>query len=158
MNISIEVGKSYLVSSKARKSVTEVEIFTHPESGKKISSSNVYRSGSFKVTINNQEEQELLQSAVNVDTQSPEYNIFEGHNLDLQSFESFELVETSDNTYQSTYHEENPNGEQWTEEEIEEFEDDYGSDLWEYISDYEFIQGDSLYYIVHGVTAEEITT
>ena len=65
----IEVGKKYLIKTKIKKSVTQIEFFEN-SSGKTILYDTVYRSGEFMVMPGDEDEVKYLQKFVELNEDS----------------------------------------------------------------------------------------
>ncbi len=151
----IEVGKTYLVSNAFKKSIWEVEPFHHEDKSKiGLNTEICWRSGSWLITPQNDEEIELLKE---MQINDPSNDDFKEGFLDLSDFEECELQETFDGVEERIeYHE------GWTDEDKEKLEEEFEADE-EVFGWYDFLteRGYDSYgcenYIYNGVLIEEQT-
>jgi len=64
--MQIEIGKSYIVTPKLKKSVVEVEMYSpaNIDNGKGLNTEILWRSGTFQVNIEDEDERDALQNLV----------------------------------------------------------------------------------------------
>lgn len=143
--MKIEIGKTYNVCNKWKKSYEEIEYFAH-EDGRMVSVATLWRSGNVNITPQNEEEVEWLTDAIADDDSA-----FEPY-----MFEEFEFCDSWDGISEDL----NFHGE-WNEEDkeaiTEEHEegDDFISTILE--ENYEFYSEDSEVFIHNGILVEEET-
>ena len=125
--MKIEVGKTYDVSAMWKKSTFEIEQYKNEETDQMLNTEVMWRSGSFRVTIKNEEEASMLQSSIGDD----------GDIWDYEDYEEIELLETWDGCSEDFVF----YGPNWTDEDKEELEDSYlNQDDDEWFSMYEFLE------------------
>ena len=153
----IEIGKTYSVYQRTRHAFVEVTIYTHGDETK-VNAETVWRSGGFRVRIEDEREQEHLKNAI----------YLEGQNEDPEDFRSdvFTNIEFQD-SYNGTAPTLTCFGTGWkSEEQKNEFiqkykdaledDDDYDN-LDEWMSEQGFSDDDYHYYIEEGVVVELMT-
>ena len=143
--MKIEVGKSYDIHALWKKSTFEIEMYRNKDTDQSLNTEICWRSGSFRVTIQNQEEAETLQQSIGED----------GEIWDYEDYEEIELLETWDGCGED-FEFYGPN---WDEESQDELRESYADDD-ECFSMYEFLENrgfDSLgcNFQVHGGVAVE---
>ena len=62
--MKIEIGKTYTVSPHWKKSPCEIEMFKNEDTGKALNIETTWRSGSFNISIENEDEKAELESHV----------------------------------------------------------------------------------------------
>ena len=153
----IEIGNTYSVFQRTRHTFVEVAIYAHGDNTK-VNAETVWRSGGFKVRIEDKDEQEHLQNAV----------FIEGENDDPEDFRStaFSNIEFQDR-YTGTMPSLTCIGTGWKSEDqknafiqkykdtIEDNENFDGIDSW--MSEQGFSDDDYHYYIEDGVIVELMT-
>jgi hypothetical protein len=121
----IEVGKSYRVSAYWKKSLTEIEMFSH-EDGRRLNTEVQWRNGEFVITIANEEEADELQSCLGED----------GEIWDYESFERIEMWECFDGCWEDFVH----YGNSFSEEEREALSEEYEACEDACFSRYDFLE------------------
>lgn len=143
----IEIGKCYEISPKWKKSFIETEYFTNGN-GKTVAIETCWRSGTVRVTPQNEEEVEILQSALD----SAEENEC-GDEFWPYDFEEFEFIDSWDGCSQDSEY----LGEGWTDEEKdkieEEFEDEFPSSV---LEERGYHSSDCDVVIYNGIVATEV--
>lgn len=146
--MKIEVGKTYDVSAMWKKSTFEIEQYKNDETDQMLNTEVMWRSGSFRVTIQNEEEATVLESSIGED----------GEIWDYEDYEEIELLETWDGCSEDFVF----YGPNWTDEDKEELEESYlNQDDDEWFSMYEFLENrgytplDCNYQIHNGTIVEE---
>lgn len=125
--MKIEVGKTYDVSAMWKKSTFEIEQYKNDETDQMLNTEVMWRSGSFRITIQNEEEATVLESSIGED----------GEIWDYEDYEEIELLETWDGCSEDFVF----YGPNWTDEDKEELEDSYlNQDDDEWFSMYEFLE------------------
>ena len=152
----IDVGKTYLVSNAFKKSIWEVEVFNHDDKDKKGLNTEVcWRSGSWLVTPQNDEEIELLKA---MQINDPSNDDFKEGFLDLSDFEECELMETYDGVEERI--EWHPG---WEEEDKEKLEEEFAADddafgWYDFLTERGYDSHGCENYIYNGILVEEHET
>lgn len=143
----IEIGKCYEINPKWKKSFIETEYFTNDDGKKTVTIETCWRSGTVRVTPQNEEEVEILQCAL--DSSEEEY----GDEFNPYDFEDFEFIDSWDGCSQDSGY----FGEGWTDEEKKEiekeFEDEFHSTVLEQRG---YHSSDCDVVIYNGIVAEEV--
>lgn len=140
--MKIEVGTTYNVCNKWKKSYEEIEYYLH-EDGRVVSVSTLWRSGNVNITPVNEDEVEALEEAIADD----EY-VFEPY-----AFEEFEFCDSWDGVSEDL----NFITDKWTEEqkdaitEAHEEGEDFINDILENL---EFYPDDNEVFIHNGILVE----
>lgn len=148
--MQIEVGKTYDVSAYYKKSLTEIQMYHNPETDQRLNVEVLWRNGTFRVTIENEEEAEYLQECIGGD----------GGVWDYEDYETVELVDTFDGCAEDFVF----YGKGWDDETKEAFENEYyePEDEDEFFGSYEYLEmkgfedQDCNWQIHGGVTVEEV--
>lgn len=141
--MKIEIGKTYNVCNKWKKSYEEVEYFRHDD-GRMVSVTTLWRSGNINITPLNEDEVEWLTDAIESE------DVFEPY-----MFEEFEFQDSWDGVSEDL----DFIGE-WNEEdkeaitEVHEEGDDFISSILE--DQFEFYSDDAEVFIHNGVLIEEV--
>lgn len=154
----IEVGKTYTVSPKYKKSFVENNFFEVMDDDKKpdflprmFTRQIGWRSGSFNITIVNEDEQEVLQEYLDAGDDAGE--------LELTAFEEFEFLESWDGCWEDYFGYDDESTAQlkaaydkyWSDEALQEEFFNFDSWLEEHFT-YDII--DSEYYVVGAIEVE----
>ena len=148
--MKIEVGKTYDVSAMWKKSTYEIEMYKNKETEQSLNTEIGWRSGSFRVTIQNEDEATALQQCIGED----------GEIWDFEEYEEIELLETWDGCWEEFIF----YGPNWTEESQEELEasweenqesDDGAFSRYEFLEDNGWESIDCNFQIHGGVIVEE---
>ena len=126
----IKVDGSYDINAYFKKSLTEIEMFRH-ESGKALNTEILWRNGTFRITITNEEECEYLQSSLGED----------GEIWDFEDYENIEMIDSFDGCAEDfVFYGSGDNT--WSDEDKEKLEEDYDAQLEseEWQSRYEFLE------------------
>ena len=91
--MKIEVGKTYDVSAMWKKSTYEIEMYKNKETEQSLNTEIGWRSGSFRVTMQNEDEATALQQCIGED----------GEIWDFEEYEEIELLETWDGCWKNSY-------------------------------------------------------
>lgn len=143
--MNIEIGKCYQITPKWKKSVQEIEYFRNQDGTKIVECSVLWRSGTFRVTPQNEDEVEALEYAIANDDDA-----FEPY-----SFEEFEFLDTWDGCSEDL--EFTSNGAEWTDEEIQMIENEREEEfLSTVLEEREFDSYDSEIFIHNGIEVEEV--
>ena len=105
--IEIEVGKKYLISSAIKKTLVEREFYKN-DNGKELAVEVVWRSGSFFVLVNKEEEKENLKECMKIG----------GKHWIYSNFSDVELDSTFDGQSEDLIFDKS-----WSDEEREELEE-----------------------------------
>lgn len=144
--MKIEVGKSYDVSAMWKKSTYEIEMYRNKDTEQSLNTEICWRSGSFRVTIQNEDEANWLSLSLGD----------HGAIFDYEDYEEIELLETWDGCSED-FEFYGPN---WDDESKEELNEAYTDDD-ECFSAYEFLDNrgfesiDCNFQIHGGVIVEE---
>ena len=113
----IKVGGSYDINAYWKKSLTEIEMFRH-ESGKALNTEVLWRNGTFRITVANEEERDYLQSSLGED----------GEIWDYEDYENIEMIETFDGCAEDfVFYGSGDN--EWSDDDKEKLEEDYEEQL-----------------------------
>lgn len=126
----IKVGGSYDINAYWKKSLTEIEMFRH-ESGKALNTEVLWRNGTFRITIANEEERDYLQSSLGED----------GEIWDYEDYENIEMIETFDGCAEDfVFYGSGDN--EWSDEDKEKLEEDYEEQLEsdDWMSRYDYLE------------------
>ena len=106
-------------------------MFRH-ESGKALNTEVLWRNGTFRITVANEEERDYLQSSLGED----------GEIWDYEDYENIEMIETFDGCAEDFVFEwmkmAITNGHDMTDEDKEKLEEDYEEQLW--MSRYDYLE------------------
>ena len=142
--MKIEIGKTYSVCPKWKKSFEEIEYFRH-EDGRCVAVDVLWRSGSVNITPQNEDEVQWLEEAIA--DEDGDNGAFEPY-----SFEEFEFSDSWDGISEDL----NFHGE-WTEEDKEaiteahEEGDDFISTI---LEEFEFFSDDAEVFMHNGIMVE----
>lgn len=148
--MKIEVGKTYDVSAMWKKSTYEIEMYKNKDTEQSLNTEIGWRSGSFRVTIQNEDEATTLQQCIGED----------GEIWDYDEYEEIELLETWDGCWEEFIF----YGPNWTEESQAELEasweenqesDDAAFSRYEFLEDNGWESLDCNFQIHGGVIVEE---
>ena len=138
----IELNKTYNIAPKWKKSLVEEEFFTH-EDGRVIGVSTLWRSGSFNITPQNEDEvKELTEALESEDTFEP------------YSFEDYEMCDMWDGCSEDIYF----YTKKWTEEQKEAIQEahDEGDDfISNILEEFEFYPDDCEVQVFNGIMIQE---
>ena len=134
----IEVGKKYLIKTKIKKSVTQIEFFEN-SSGKTILYDTVYRSGEFMVMPGDEDEVKYLQKFVELNEDSFE-------KFDLSNLYEFEMRETFDLSADLIRGD--------ITDKIEEGIENSGQTIYDYLTENGWDHNDTEYYINGAIDIE----
>jgi len=138
----IEVGKPVVITPKFKKSVVEVEMFTHPD-GKGLNTETLWRSGTFLVIPKDEMECIYLGSCMEQDDE-----------FCTDNFEEWEMLDCWDGCMEEIvfYNDRTDDEKEAIREEYEE--SDMG--LYEFIAEEKgYIGQECIYYIENGIIVEE---
>lgn len=143
--MKIEIGKTYQIVPKYKKSYCEIEYFEHAENPNKVVSvETLWRSGTFNITPQNTDEVEMIEHAMKTE------DVF-----DPYSFEDFEFCDSWDGISEDLEF----LGADWTEEEIQLIEEKRESGEWfisELLEEQNYHSTDSEVFIYNGIEVEEV--
>jgi len=141
--MKIEIGKSYSVSAKFKKSLVEVESWSNEETNQWINVETLWRNGTFCITPTNEEEVEMLIAGMKEDADEFELCLFEDWTVD----DCFDGC-SEDLYFMGTY--------EWTDEEKETIEDGYQEEWSSYLEETLNMQSEGCdYTIYNGIDIEE---
>lgn len=152
--MQIEIGKTYDVSAYYKKSLTEIEMFHNPKTDQRMNTEVCWRNGTFRVTIENEDEVGYLQACIGED----------GDVWDYEDYETIELVDTFDGCSEDFVF----YGKGWDDETKEALEEGYfdpdeeAEDYEEFFGAYDYLEikgfesQDCNWQIHGGVTVEEV--
>jgi len=150
--MQIEVGKCYDVSAHWKKSLTEIEMFHNEKTEQRMNVETLWRNGTFRVTVANEDEAEMLQNCIGED----------GDIWDFEDYEEIELVDTFDGCAEDWVN----YGKGWEEGEFEALEESYIEDMesddcelfgfYDWLEDKEFESVGCNWQIHGGITVEEV--
>lgn len=112
--MKIEIGKTYEISPQYKKSLFEIEGFVNENTQQSVNTETMWRSGTFQVTIINNDEAEELQSCLGDD---PEV-------FDYDSYEDIEMLDCWDGCSEEFVF----YGPNWSDEQQEQLLEDYEND------------------------------
>jgi len=112
---TIEVGKTYEITAYRKKSLVEVEMFEHSDTGKRLNTEVLWRNGTFLVTPQNEDEAQFLQESLGED----------GEVWDYEDYDIIELWDTFDGCAEDFVF----FGNHFTEEEQDKLNEDYEAQL-----------------------------
>lgn len=144
--MKIEVGKSYDVSAMWKKSTYEIEMYRNKDTEQSLNTEICWRSGSFRITVQNEDEANCLSLSLGED----------GEIFDYEDYEEIELLETWDGCSED-FEFYGPN---WDDDSKEELNEAYADDD-ECFSAYEFLENrgfeslDCNFQVHGGVMVEE---
>lgn len=140
--MNIEIGKTYHVEPKIKKSVVEIETFSRVVEDKTqyCTIETGWRYGEWNITITNEDEARSLQHALDTD----EY-------LDLDDFEETEMLSTWDGCWEDV---ELTNVDD--DELEEEIREGYYDERWSYLEENGWDQVCYEAFIHNGITVEEV--
>lgn len=148
--MNIEIGKCYEVSPKWKKSFVETEYFTNRDGTKTVAVETCWRGGTVRVTPQNEDEVEWLQTALDSAEESDYGDEFEPYD-----FEEFEFIDSWDGVSED-YHF-TSNGAEWTDEQMESLqeamEEDFASSVLEEAG---YDSSDCEVIIYNGIVATEV--
>ena len=147
--MELEIGKTYDVSPYMKKSLYEIEMFKHEKTNKCLNVETCWRSGTFRVRIEDHEDLEELEQCVGKDAEV----------FDYESFQNIEMLDCWDGCSEEfVYY---GSGETaWSDDETELLEEQYEEDedsfgFFEFLEDKGYISLDCNYQIYNGVIVEE---
>ncbi len=157
--MEIEIGKTYTVSPHWKKSLCEIEMFKNEETGKALNIETTWRSGSFNIFIENEDEKAELESCMYIEGEQEEPGIW-----DFESYENIEMIESWDGCAEDwTFFGSGDTA--WTEEESEALEEQYHEDMddddnemfgfYDWLTDKGYESYGCNYQIFNGVMVEE---
>jgi len=146
-----EIGKEYTIRAYWKKSLVEVEQYKH-EDGRMLNTEILWRNGTFKVKVTNEDEAKYLQSCL-------------GKNGDTWDFDDYEEVEIWD-TFDGISEDFVFIGDWFSESEQEALEEEYEKSLdnddcfsrYDFLTEKGFESVDGYYYIEGGIYVEEFET
>jgi len=146
-DLVLQVGKTYVISPKWKKTLIEIEVYAHAD-GRRLNTEKLWRAGSFEVTIKDEEELKELNACLT-----------DGTEWQSDNFESFELLDAWDGIssefvfYGSSFSAKDKNA--LTEEYEAQLEGDDWEDMYEFLCSkgYEPVAVD--YIIYSGIEVEE---
>ena len=113
--VNIEVGKTYDVSAHWKKSLTEIEMFHNEKTNQRMNVETLWRNGTFRITIQNEDEAAYLNDCLGED----------GNIWDYEDYEEIEFLDTFDGCAEDWVH----YGGNWEEGEFEALEESYIEDM-----------------------------
>ena len=137
--MKIEIGKKYKLEPTYKKSVVDVEHYSGKHGD--IDITTVWRWGSWYVTPQSEFEVGLLEKAMQVDIE-----------LCISGFEDYEMLETWDGCSCEL---EYVSGD-WTEDQVQLFEEEYYEDSFDTLDKYDFQPVDCETYINSVISLEEV--
>lgn len=146
--MKIEIGKTYEISPHYKKCLFEIEGFVKEETKQSVNTEIMWRSGTFRVTVINNDEAVELQSCLGED----------GDVFDFESYEDVEMIDCWDGCAED-YVFYGPN---WTDEQQEQLLEDYENDddgfgMYDFLtSNMGFSATWCNFQIHNGVVAEEV--
>ena len=145
-----KVGETYTISAQWKKCLTEVEQYAHKD-GRMLNVETLWRNGTFKVTVKNEEEIEYLQRSLGKG----------GEEWDADDYEDVELDSTFDGIAEDFVF----FGSHFKEDEQEALEEHFEKESEkDWISRYDFLTERGFepygccYYIQDGIYVEEFET
>jgi hypothetical protein len=142
--MKIEIGKTYNVCNKWKKTYEEVEYFAHDD-GRRVSVTTLWRSGSINITPQNEDEVEWLTDAIDSE------DTFEPY-----MFEEYEFCDCWDGISEDLdFHGEWKEEDKDTITKTHEEEDEFISSILE--EKFEFSSEDAEVFIHNGILVEEET-
>jgi hypothetical protein len=140
----IEVGKTYDVSNKNKKTVVEVEMYRHKDEDLKgVNTEIVWRTGEFSIYIESEEEAESLQDMFDGGTE-----------FCTDAFNTFEMESCWDGQGEDL----EPWTCGWSSGEFEDFLNEYydaEEGGYDFLMERDFEPFECIWYIANGITVEE---
>jgi hypothetical protein len=140
----IEVGKTYDVSNKNKKTVVEVEMYRHKDEDLKgVNTQIVWRTGEFSIYIESEEEAESLQDMFDGGTE-----------FCTDAFNTFEMESCWDGQGEDL----EPWTCGWSSGEFEDFLNEYydaEEGGYDFLMERDFEPFECIWYIANGITVEE---
>jgi hypothetical protein len=140
----IEVGKPLIITPQVKKSVTEVEMFTHPEKERRgLNTETLWRSATFLVIPKDEMECILLGSCIEHDEE-----------FCTDNFEEWEMLDCWDGCMEEFvfYY-------GWSDEDKEAFQKEYEESdmsMYEFAAEHKgYVGQECIYYIENGINVEE---
>ena len=115
--MKLEIGKTYDVSPYMKKSLYEIEMFKHETTHKCLNVETCWRSGSFRVRLEDDDDLEYLQAAIGED----------GKIFDYEEFQNIEMLDTWDGCGEEFVYYGSGDTE-WTDDETDALEEEYEDD------------------------------
>jgi hypothetical protein len=141
----IEVGKTYDVSNKNKKTVVEVEMYRHKDEDLKgVNTEIVWRTGEFSIYIESEEEAESLQDMFDGGTE-----------FCTDAFNTFEMESCWDGQGEDL----EPWTCGWSSGEFEDFLNEYydaEEGGYDFLMERDFEPFECIWYIANGITVEEV--
>lgn len=121
--MKLEIGKTYAVSPQWKKSLVEIEMFKHRENNKCVNIETCWRSGTFYIRVEDQDELEELQSCMYVEGEQEEPEVW-----DYESYGNIEMGDTWDGCSEDWVFYGSGDTE-WKDGESEALEEQYQEDM-----------------------------
>jgi hypothetical protein len=141
----IEVGKTYNVSNKNKKTVVEVEMYRHKDNSLRgVNTEIVWRTGEFSIYIESEEEAESLQDMFDGGTE-----------FCTDAFNTFEMESCWDGQGEDL----EPWTCGWSSGEFEDFLNEYydaEEGGYDFLMERDFEPFECIWYIANGITVEEV--
>jgi len=140
----IEVGKTYNVSNKYKKTVVEVEMYRHKEESLKgVNTEIIWRTGDFTIEITSEEEAESLQDMLDGGTE-----------FCTDCFDTVEMESCWDGCGEDLV----PWTTGWPSGEFEDFQNEYYDSEYggyDFLIERDYEPMECIWYISNGITVEE---
>jgi len=144
--MKLEIGKTYIITNRFKKTVVEVEQYLPPKPQKGLNVNLIWRSGTFLVTPQNQDEIDELLCC---------HDAKEPDDFCTDTFEEWEMDNTWDGVDEYFSYWSN-----WTETEKEVFDNEYDNDpyssRYDFLTEQGYMPDGCTWYIENGIEIEPL--